>query len=40
MDFGQGGLFAAFFVLLSLAPLGVWKLVEILIYIFHNLHWG
>jgi len=37
-DYGFGALFGMFFVLLGIAPLGVWKLVEIVIWVIRNVN--
>jgi hypothetical protein len=41
-DYGRiGEAFVVLFWVAAIAvPLGVWKLVEILIWVFQNLHWG
>lgn len=39
-DFGIGDLVTGFIVLLVIAPLGLWKLVEIIIWFFSHVSWS
>lgn len=38
--FDLDGLVKGFIVLLIIAPLGIWKAVELLWWVWSNLHWG
>jgi hypothetical protein len=39
-DMGFGGLVKGFLALLVIAPLGLWKLAELLGWVWSHLHWG
>jgi hypothetical protein len=39
-DFGMGGLVTAFLVCFAFLPLGVWKFVELAMWVWARVHWG